>query len=36
MHDRMPVIVAPDKYEPWLDPGVNDFEVIRGISNPTM
>jgi len=34
MHDRMPVIVPPDKYDVWLDPDVNDFEVIRDILKP--
>jgi putative SOS response-associated peptidase YedK len=34
MHDRMPVIVTPDKYEVWLDPGVADFEAIRDIFKP--
>jgi putative SOS response-associated peptidase YedK len=31
LHDRMPVIVPPDKYELWLDPDVNDFAAIRDI-----
>lgn len=34
MHDRMPVIVPPEKYEVWLDPDVTDFEAIRGILKP--
>jgi len=34
MHDRMPVIVTPDKYEVWLDPDVNDFDAIRDILKP--
>ncbi len=34
MHDRMPVIVAPDKYDLWLDPDVNDFQAIRDILKP--
>jgi len=29
LHDRMPVIVTPDKYDVWLDPDVNDFDTIR-------
>src|SRR5205085_5610142 len=29
LHDRMPVIVTPDKYDVWLDPDVNDFNTIR-------
>ena len=27
----MPVIVAPDKYDVWLDPDVTDFDAIRDI-----
>ncbi len=34
IHDRMPVIVPPDKYGLWLDPDVNDFEAIRDILKP--
>jgi putative SOS response-associated peptidase YedK len=34
LHDRMPVIVPPDKYGVWLDPDVNDFNVIRDILRP--
>jgi len=30
----MPVIVPPDKYDVWLDPDVNDFNVIRDILRP--
>ena len=34
MHDRMPVIVPPDKYDLWLDPDVTNFEAIRHVLNP--
>jgi putative SOS response-associated peptidase YedK len=34
MHDRMPVIVTPDKYEVWLDPDVTYFDAIRDILKP--
>jgi putative SOS response-associated peptidase YedK len=34
MHDRMPVIVTPDKYDVWLDPDVTDFDAIRDILKP--
>jgi putative SOS response-associated peptidase YedK len=34
IHDRMPVIVAPEKYDLWLDPDVKDFEAIRDILKP--
>jgi len=33
VHDRMPVILAPDTYELWLDPGFSDvptlFEALK-------
>ena len=34
VHDRMPVIVPPDKYDLWLDPDITDFEAIREILKP--
>ena len=34
LHDHMPVIVTPDKYDVWLDPDVNDFDTIRDILKP--
>src|SRR5438132_4484373 len=34
LHDRMPVIVTPDKYDVWLDPDVNDFNTIRDTLKP--
>ncbi len=34
LHDRMPVIVPPDKYDVWLDPDVTDFKAIRDILKP--
>jgi putative SOS response-associated peptidase YedK len=34
LHDRMPVIVPPDKYDLWLDPDVTDFKAIRDILKP--
>lgn len=34
IQNRMPVIVAPDRYELWLDPDVNDFEAIRDVLMP--
>ncbi len=34
MHDRMPVIVTPDKYDVWLDPDVTDFDAIRDSLKP--
>jgi len=34
MHDRMPVIVPPDKYEAWLDPDITNFDAIKDILRP--
>jgi putative SOS response-associated peptidase YedK len=34
LHNRMPVIVPPEKYEQWLDPDVTNFEEIRDILKP--
>ena len=34
LHNRMPAIVAPEKYDLWLDPDVTDFEAIREILKP--
>jgi putative SOS response-associated peptidase YedK len=34
LHDRMPVIVPPDKYDLWLDPDVTAFKAIRDILKP--
>ncbi len=34
IHDRMPVIVTPDKYDLWLDPDVEDFEAVKEILRP--
>jgi putative SOS response-associated peptidase YedK len=34
IHDRMPVIVSPDKYGLWLNPEVQDFADVRKIFKP--
>lgn len=31
LHHRMPVILEPDAYEPWLDPGNHDPEALSGL-----
>ncbi len=31
IHERMPVILPPDAYRIWLDPGVQRFEEIAGL-----
>ncbi len=34
VHNRMPVILAPDDYALWLDPGVQDVEALKALLRP--
>jgi hypothetical protein len=34
IHDRMPVILHPRDYELWLDPEVNDTELLKPLLRP--
>lgn len=34
IHDRMPLLVEPDKYAAWLDPTVSDQELLHGLLVP--
>lgn len=34
IHDRMPVILDPDSYDLWLDPGMNDVTEISRLLKP--
>jgi putative SOS response-associated peptidase YedK len=34
VHDRMPVILDPDAYDLWLDPGMNDVNVVSEFLKP--
>jgi putative SOS response-associated peptidase YedK len=34
VHDRMPVILAPEDYGLWLDPGVRGPEQVRALLRP--
>jgi len=34
VHDRMPVILAPDSYDLWLDPGMQNVQVISELLKP--
>jgi putative SOS response-associated peptidase YedK len=34
VHDRMPVILDPDAYELWLDPGMRDVSAASDLLNP--
>ena len=34
VHDRMPVILNPDSYDLWLDPGVQDMAAVSKLLKP--
>jgi putative SOS response-associated peptidase YedK len=34
IHDRMPVILAPEDYSRWLDPDVRDPEKLASMLRP--
>jgi hypothetical protein len=34
VHDRMPVILHPDSYDLWLDPGMTNVQVISELLKP--
>jgi putative SOS response-associated peptidase YedK len=34
IHDRMPVIVPPERYSEWLDPSNKDSETLKGFIAP--
>jgi putative SOS response-associated peptidase YedK len=34
VHDRMPVILDPDSYDLWLDPGMSDVEAVSALLKP--
>jgi len=34
VHDRMPVILAPDCHDPWLDPGMHDVRAVSDMLKP--
>lgn len=34
IHDRMPVIIKPEDYAAWLDPGVTDAAFVRALAGP--
>jgi len=34
VHDRMPVILKPDDYEMWLDPGMKDVAAVAQLLTP--
>jgi putative SOS response-associated peptidase YedK len=35
VHDRMPVILDPDSYDLWLDPGMTNVEAISEMLKPS-
>jgi len=34
IHDRMPVIIPPEKYSLWLDPAEHDLKKLTGLLRP--
>lgn len=34
IHDRMPVIVPPERWDTWLDPGLEDAAELQGLFVP--
>ena len=34
VHDRMPVILSPDSYDLWLDPGMKDVSAVSELLRP--
>ncbi len=34
VHDRMPVIIATDDYDQWLDPGMTNVKAVSGMLKP--
>ena len=34
IHDRMPVIIPKNKEDLWLDPGMQDQDILRGMLRP--
>ncbi len=34
IHDRMPVIMDPETYDPWLDPGMKDSRILSDMPRP--
>ena len=34
VHDRMPVILNQDSYDLWLDPGMNDAQIVSELLKP--
>lgn len=33
-HNRMPVILHPDSYDLWLDPGTQNVALVSGLLKP--
>ncbi|MGN6333531.1 MAG: SOS response-associated peptidase [Motilibacteraceae bacterium] len=36
IHDRMPLLVEPERYDQWLDPRTSDVDSLRGLLVPAM
>jgi putative SOS response-associated peptidase YedK len=35
LHDRMPVVLPPESWDAWLDPGHDDVEALRSLLRPS-
>jgi putative SOS response-associated peptidase YedK len=36
IHDRMPMVVAPEQWSAWLDPEIQDADTIRSLLTPAL
>ncbi|WUV29238.1 SOS response-associated peptidase [Kribbella sp. NBC_01484] len=34
VHDRMPMVIAPDQWGGWLDPRNHDIDQLRALMSP--
>ena len=34
IHDRMPVILDPPQFDLWLDPGIQDIDLLQDLLRP--
>lgn len=34
IHERMPVIIRPEDYDAWLDPGLTDIDIVGELIDP--
>lgn len=36
IHDRMPLMLSPERYDAWLDPTLSDREMLLGLLRPAL